>query len=52
MHNKHDATHFKNQSLEFNIYNHKGNFHTLFLNNRRKRVEEKGLSLWDAISVL
>lgn len=27
-------------------------FQTLFLNNSRKRGEEKGLSLWDAISVL
>lgn len=52
MQNEHDIGPFRNNPTGLKNARRKWTFKTPFLNNSRKRDEEKGLSLWDAISVL
>lgn len=52
MQNEHDVGPFRDSPAGFKKERRKWSFQTPFLNNSRKRGEERGLSLWDAISVL
>lgn len=52
MQNEQDIGPFRNNPAGLKTERRKCAFRRLLLNNRRKRGEEWGLSLWDAISVL
>ena len=52
MQSKHDIRLFWKSPADSKSEGRKCAYETLFLNNSRERGEEKGLSLWDAISVL